>query len=477
MIRWPLLILIAFILCSLGAEAQTVIISPDINIKNDFSYYMVRHPNGWISLLRDKSFRVSYQSLYPDFQWSSEKFIELKGKKWKIIEIFEHQNEIGIFYASLEKEGSVLRYERFNENAESVSDKILARDIDFRPNEGFHLQASEDTHWVSIACENLDHSKSFLLYNRILDSVFYQIDAHHLLPEDPESTIQSFEISNTGKSYFYGISKEKQGSKSKSHPFVLILNTGGQKQNTLTLPIQSELLSDPTLKVDNINQRFLLAGLYAQKPNEDPSTYVIAILDKNDQHISTMQTPISESLLQERKGNQKKLGLSGSTLNLRDVVLSVDGGCLLFFESTRELSRRPYFSPVDPTSPFSNKWYDYYFDDILVASFDSIGTLRWDHLLHKRQFSQDDEGLFSSFFVFRTSGLLRIIFNDAIGAEGTVSEYLLKPSGQSIRKSVLNTSFKKLNLRFRDAMEWDAQSLVVPSESNGKLNIVKIQFQ
>ncbi|MBK9723183.1 MAG: hypothetical protein IPO78_16495 [Saprospiraceae bacterium] len=57
---------------------------------------------------------------------------------------------------------------------------------------------------------------------------------------------------------------------------------------------------------------------------------------------------------------------------------------------------------------------------------------------------------------------MRILFNDAISSEGTVSEYLLKPNGDHIRKSILNTSYKNLNLRFKDAIELDAQSVLVP---------------
>ncbi len=68
------------------------------------------------------------------------------------------------------------------------------------------------------------------------------------------------------------------------------------------------------------------------------------------------------------------------------------------------------------------------------------------------------------------------MFNDAVNSEGTVSEYLLKPNGDFIRKSVLNTTYKNLNLRFRDAMSIQSDEMLLPSESNGKLTLVKIQF-
>jgi hypothetical protein len=96
--------------------------------------------------------------------------------------------------------------------------------------------------------------------------------------------------------------------------------------------------------------------------------------------------------------------------------------------------------------------------------------------LYKRQFSQDDEGLYSSFFLLRTDDFLRLIFNDEIEEGTTVSEYIIGPDGRNMRKSILNTGKKDIHLRLTDAVQVEADKLLVPSESNGKMSVVIMDF-
>ena len=71
---------------------------------------------------------------------------------------------------------------------------------------------------------------------------------------------------------------------------------------------------------------------------------------------------------------------------------------------------------------------------------------------------------------------MRILFNDEIKNESTVSQYLLLPDGRINRKSVLNTSNTKLNLRITDAIQINETSLIVPSENNGKMSLVRLNL-
>ena len=122
------------------------------------------------------------------------------------------------------------------------------------------------------------------------------------------------------------------------------------------------------------------------------------------------------------------------------------------------------------------RWVDYYFDDIFVVCFSPNGEKQWENILRKKQFSQDDDGLYSSFFIFTNRSFLRILFNDEIKNESTVSQYLLLPDGRINRKSVLNTSNTKLNLRITDAIQIDETTLIVPSENNGKMSLVRLNL-
>jgi hypothetical protein len=71
---------------------------------------------------------------------------------------------------------------------------------------------------------------------------------------------------------------------------------------------------------------------------------------------------------------------------------------------------------------------------------------------------------------------LRLIFNDEIRNENTVSEYILQGNGLSKRSSVMSTDYQRLKLRFQEAIQVASNQIIVPSERNSRLNLVKITY-
>jgi hypothetical protein len=119
---------------------------------------------------------------------------------------------------------------------------------------------------------------------------------------------------------------------------------------------------------------------------------------------------------------------------------------------------------------------DYYHEDLLILSMNKSGAEEWKKILFKKQFSQDDDGVFSSCFVFKTPSRIRLVYNDEIKTHNTVSEYVLDPAGNYERNSVLSTEYQNLKLRFRDAVQISPVSFIVPSEKNYKINMVRIDY-
>ena len=84
--------------------------------------------------------------------------------------------------------------------------------------------------------------------------------------------------------------------------------------------------------------------------------------------------------------------------------------------------------------------------------------------------------MYSSYFLFKTPSSLRFLFNDEVKYENTVSEYVLKGNGQAERNSLLSTENLKLRLRFRDAIQVDANELIIPSERRNRLRLVRLNY-
>ncbi len=103
-------------------------------------------------------------------------------------------------------------------------------------------------------------------------------------------------------------------------------------------------------------------------------------------------------------------------------------------------------------------------------------SLDWHAVLPKKQSSQDDDGLFSSCFMMTAPDQLRLIFNDEIAYENTVSAYQVDWRGEVVRNSILSTDYQKLKIIFREAVQTGVYELLVPSERSNKLKIVRIEF-
>jgi len=113
---------------------------------------------------------------------------------------------------------------------------------------------------------------------------------------------------------------------------------------------------------------------------------------------------------------------------------------------------------------------------VVVIAVQPDERVHWSRVLFKKQFSQDDDAIFSSYFLMKTPSRLKLIFNDEIKNNNTVSEYLLDPVGRFNRNSLLSTEYQNLKIRFADAVQVSGSEFVAPSEKNRKLSLVKITY-
>ena len=71
---------------------------------------------------------------------------------------------------------------------------------------------------------------------------------------------------------------------------------------------------------------------------------------------------------------------------------------------------------------------------------------------------------------------MRLIYNDDIQNEGMVSEYVIKGDGQNKRNSIINTEDREIKLRVQESLQISPNEIIVPSESNSKLKLVRVVY-
>lgn len=232
-----------------------------------------------------------------------------------------------------------------------------------------------------------------------------------------------------------------------------------------------------SFKLDPKNNRVIGAGLFYERTStRAEGHYIIAFdLDSPDDY-QFFKNPFPQELMGEVSDQNISRG-GIADIEVRDFMLRNDGGIVIFSEISKVYERRPTYGQRGFHRSYGRMgWTDYYMEDVIITSFNPDGTPFWSNVLYKRQYSQDDDAAFSSYYIFETPSYLRLLFNDEIGNNSTVSEYLVRADGRTERKSVLNTEYQNLKLRFRDAYQLSNSSIIVPSDRKSRLNLVKVEY-
>jgi hypothetical protein len=227
---------------------------------------------------------------------------------------------------------------------------------------------------------------------------------------------------------------------------------------------------------DNLNRQLVGVGLYADKNRERANGIFYANISPEGKAPSLRYEPFTDkviSILRRKDVEEDTRGISDA--DIRQVVLRHDGGALIVAERHHEIHRG--------TAAGRGFWrdgmrmvMDFYYDDLLLVALHPTGEMHWTTVLHKKQYSQDDEATFSSYFLFMTPEKLHFMFNDEIKYENTCSDYVVSPVGEFDRNSLMNTFGQNLRLRFRDALQLSANECLVPSEFRNKLRLVLLRF-
>ena len=220
----------------------------------------------------------------------------------------------------------------------------------------------------------------------------------------------------------------------------------------------------------------------AKKNKEKATEYFF--VNKHISNFKLIEVPtvreIGLDFVRDVYGRKKNKEKELKDFQVHSIMNRHDGGFLLVGEMDKEYQRRTTFNNVNRANRNNNSplrgWTDYYNEDIILFSVHPDGEEHWREVLYKKQFSQDDGGVFSSFYIFQTPSRLKIIYNDEIKNNNTVSEYVLNPLGQFERNSLLSTEYQNLRLRFRAALQLSNQQLLIPSEKNYNLRLVKIDY-
>jgi hypothetical protein len=454
---------------------QKIEVSEGLSLRNDNGYDIIGRLRDRTLLFRDRFDDYEIQAFDEQLRASwSRKLEDIDKRNTKILSVLPGKNDFSIIYAQKLKGKYYLKIHKYDPGAiliDSMTIKTYGERL-FSPPE-LEILISDDRSKV-VVYNTAEKAK--------LEIVCFQVDLMKVLWDKTasfedafmEETFLGLALSNKGILYV-ALEYDNKKSKIESHRFQILQVSEGA-DIIGKYPFPDAITSDVKFVFDNQNNRLLAGGLWSEKRKErtnggfffscdlqNPTSYVLKKTQFDEQFISTIRQKDIED------GSK---GIDDS--DVAHLIPRADGGLAMVVERHYEIQRGTAGSSRVVREV--RNIIDYYYDDFFLLSFGADGTMQWNTILHKKQYSQDDDGIFSSFFLFKGRESLQFLFNDEIRYENSCSTYEVSANGAFDRNSLLNTLNQNLRMRFRDGLQLSANECLIPSEYRSKLKLVSIRF-
>lgn len=287
-------------------------------------------------------------------------------------------------------------------------------------------------------------------------------------------------LDNNGRFYF--TATEEAGNKKYSNTFRLYqLDAKGKQLSHKALPGQSYYYSGMLSKINVSNGLIYSAGFYSDKKNGN--LLGVTYFDYNPEtrnFSSPKNIAFSNELKNDTQARNKKKAFNDAMV--RELIVKNDGGFLIVAEDAYTSTRTEmapgwgyyswYYSPVYPDRTIR----EYIYGDIILLNFDPSGNLSWHQFIRKDQYSQEDNGLFSSYAFLNSGASLVFLFNNFNARNNKLELVATDGNGQSQRQ-ILNTgNIGNADWLPRKAVQVAKTTWIVPILNRNNLFFAKVAF-
>lgn len=455
--------------------AQSITVSDPIQIRNDYGYEIIGRLKDRVLVFRDRYDNFEIQAFDQQLRMAWNKELEdLSRQNTRVLSVIPGKNDFSILYSQRIRGKHFLRIHKYDPAAvliDTATIKIYGERTFSPPL--LETCLSEDRNCVAVY--NLGERDK-------IEVVCFKIDQMKLLWDKTalyEQTINDRSLAgvtvNNHGSFFITTEYDNKKPKIDQHRWH-ILKIEPEKEEVLKLSLAGFFTTDVKFAYDHSNQCLTAAGLWGEKTRERANgTFLVKTYQEDGSAATLKRTAFDDQLISVLRNKDVEGDSKGiDNADLAQLLLREDGGAALLVERHYEIQR----GAGNPSRIMRDVRLvtDYYYEDVFMVSLSPEGNVDWSSVLHKKQYSQDDEAIFSSFFLMRSPKQLHFLFNDEIRYENTCSEYVVLPNGKFDRNSLLSTVNKGLRIRFRDGVQISANECLIPSENRSKLRLVSIQW-
>jgi len=261
--------------------------------------------------------------------------------------------------------------------------------------------------------------------------------------------------------------------------WILSLQPGATAFKAHELPLGEHFGTGGYTRIDNVNNKVYFGGFYSTSRNGRFSGFIYAALNPATGVFESKRfIPFDRQLIEEA-GNRRK-GNSFDNYMVRQLIVKNDGGFVLISEVQFVTTRSTftpglgYYSFYSPAMNSSVR--EYHYNDIMAVAYDSNGVREWNTFIPKQQYSQEDDGVFSSYALLNTGGTLAFLFNDFDPTHSRIQLATLSPEGKSEIHSLIAEGNDYPDWLPKSAKQVSGRVMIVPCFHKRQICFARVKF-
>lgn len=453
---------------------QNIVVSEGLDVRTDRTYELLGDfgDKYMIASYADDHFTI--HNFNKELYLTSSQDFNLPDKRCRIIHVYPYEDQYFVMYSAEDHDTLFIVNQSYQPNFEKIkTDTIMKLDRNFQ-NYSFRYTFSEDQSKFGLTVIRSNEVTGYAVYD-IKYEELVQNSSLKLREFDFYDDYRKSLVTNSG--IFYLIFEQNNFLyKKEEHAFFIYkLRESGELEESI-LPMKTLLTYDASFLFDNRNHKLIICGLGSEKDlNRAELIFQVKQDPKDLDYFDYATFVFHNNLLNDFYGNDRRTKFDYlEDIQIQDLILMDDGSTIMVLEEVQKMERMTSSGRIDYYG--SRYTVDYHYENLLLFNLSADNSNSWQKLLPKRQFSNDDEGAYSSYFLYKNPNHLRLIYNDEIRNENTVSEYIIRPNGASLRTNLLSTDFQKLRLQVRNGMQISNHGVLIPSMRGKVLKLLLIDY-
>lgn len=288
-------------------------------------------------------------------------------------------------------------------------------------------------------------------------------------------------LGNDGSLYLSGYSGAGAHSYS-GDAWLFKLSPDAQQFSNIVLPLASNYVTGMYIRLNDQRDEIYVSAFYSGKRAGNLEGLVYGLYNTTGNTFTTFKTiPFDDRLRNATDDRNKKKAFNDYVV--RNLIVKNNGGFILVAENYYVNTRTSaygtgvgYYSWYNNNNYLSNSTREYHYGDIMVLDYDINGELQWNSFIRKEQYSQEDDGLFSSYAMLNSGASLVFLYNDFSTSKSSLNLAALDVSGSLQLKKINPGRAAGADWLPRSGKQTDLKEIMIPVLRKNSLGFARVVF-